>query len=107
MGYPTTRGTDYRGWSDEKVNALIANLGADPQLAEEIKKEIAEKGSSPREYLLYLTGQDPYLRNLAAKPEGERTAAEQETLDRALHLGRRLFSEAPKVYAEILDQKAS
>ena len=104
---PTNRGQDYRGWSDPDVNAIIANLGGNPKVADEIRKELAEKGASPREYQLYLTGQDPKLRNTAAKPESERTPAEKELLERGLHLGRRLYNEAPKLYAEILDKQAS
>lgn len=104
---PTDHGTDWRGWSDEDVNAIITTMGGDPKVAAEIKKEIEEKGSSPREYLLYLTGQDPKLRNTAAKPEGERTPAEQELLQRGLDLGKRLYNAVPELYADVLKKNPS
>ena len=107
IGYPTDHGVDYRGWSDHDVNAIITSLGGDPKVSDEIKAEIAKNGSSPREYLLYLTGQDSKLRNTAAKPESERTPAEQELLERATHLGKRLYNEVPKLYAEVLEKDES
>ncbi len=98
---PTDHGVDYRNWSDKDVNAIINNLGQDPKVAAEIRKEIAENGSSPREYLLYLTSADDKLRTIAEKPESERTPAEKEILERGLHLGRRLYEAAPKIYKQI------
>lgn len=103
---PTDRGVDYRNWSDDEVNAIISNIGQDPKVADSIRAEIAEKGSSPREHLLYLTSIDPKLRSIAEKPESERSPAEKELLERGLHLGKRLYNEAPKIYAKIA-KKAS
>lgn len=101
IAVPTDRGVDYRNVSDEEVNAIIRNIGADPELAEEIRKEIAENGSSPREHLLYLTSIDPKLRDVAEKPEAERTPAEKELLERGLKLGRRLYEAVPTLYEPI------
>jgi hypothetical protein len=101
ISVPSDRGTDYRNWSDDDVNAIITNIGGNPRIAEEIRKEIAETGSSPREYLLYLTSADPKLRSIAEKPESERTPAEKELLERGLHLGRRLYNAAPEIYKKI------
>ena len=102
---PTDHGVDYRNWSEHDVHDIISNIGADPKLADEIRKEIAETGSSPREHLLYLTSVDSKLRSIAEKPESERTAAEQELLERGLHLGKRLYEAAPKYYEKIFTRE--
>jgi hypothetical protein len=101
ISVPTDRGIDYRNWSNKDVNAIITNIGGDPKLLDEVRKEIAEKGFSPREYLLYLTSADNKLRSIAEKPESERTPAEKELLERGLHLGRRLYKAAPEIYKKI------
>lgn len=101
ISVPEDRGIDYRNWSDEDVNAIITNLGQDPKVADEIRKEIAEKGHSPREHLLYLTSIDNKLRSIAEKPESERTPAEKELLERGLHLGRRLYQAGPEIYKKL------
>jgi hypothetical protein len=106
ISVPSDHGVDYRNWSDEDVNALISNIGQDPKVADEVRREIAENGSSPREYLLYLTATDPKLRSIAAKPASQRTPAEAELLERGLHLGRRLYKAAPEVY-KMIAKKAS
>lgn len=103
---PSDHGIDYSKFSTDEVNAIISNLGQDPKVADSVRAEIAEKGSSPREYLLYLTSIDPKLRSIAEKPESERSPAEKELLERGLHLGRRLYEAAPKLYAKIA-KKAS
>ncbi len=103
---PTDRGIDYRNWSDHDVHAIISNIGADPKLANEIRAEIAEKGSSPREHLLYLTSVDPKLRSIVEKPESERTPAEKELLERGLHLGKRLYEAAPQYYEKIFTRES-
>lgn len=106
---PTDRGTDWRNWSDEDVNEIILNIGGDPKLLDEVRAEIAKNGSSPREYLLYLTSVDNKLRSIAEKPESERTPAEKELLERGLHLGRRLHEAVPKFYKDLIppSQQAS
>ena len=102
---PTDRGMDYRNWSDHDVYDIISNIGGNPQIADEIRAEIAEKGSSPREHLLYLTSVDPKLRSIVEKPESERTPAEKELLERGLHLGKRLYEAAPKYYEKIFTRE--
>ncbi len=102
---PTDRGMDYRNWSDHDVYDIISNIGGNPQIADEIRAEIAEKGSSPREHLLYLTSVDPKLRSIVDKPESERTPAEKELLERGLHLGKRLYEAAPKYYEKIFTRE--
>lgn len=99
---PRDRGVDYRDWSDQDVNNFIKNLGGNAAVADRIRKEIAENGSSPEEYLLYLTSADDKLRSIARKPESERTAAESELLERGLHLGRRLYNAVSEIYKPIL-----
>ena len=94
-------GTDYRNWSDKAVYDIIRNIGQDPKVADEVRKEIAETGHSDREHLLYLTSADPKLRSIAEKPESERTPAEKELLERGLHLGRRLAAAAPEIYKDV------
>lgn len=99
---PTDRGTDWKNWSDDQVNAIILSIGGDPKTIEEVRAEIAQNGSSPREHLLYLTSVDDKLRSIAEKPEKDRTPAEQELLERGLHLGKRLYNQAPEIYKDLL-----
>lgn len=106
ISVPSDRGIDYRSYTDEQVNAIISNIGQDPKIADEIRKEIAETGSSPREHLLYLTSVDAKLRSIAEKPESERTAAESELLERGLHLGKRLYDAAPDLYKKVAAKPA-
>jgi hypothetical protein len=101
ISVPSDRGIDYRNWSDEAVNAIIRNLGGEPEVIDEVRKEIAENGSSSREHLLYLTSVDSKLRDIAEKPASERTPAEAELLERGLSLGKRLYEAAPTIYKDI------
>ena len=103
---PSDRGVDYRNWSDKDVNEIIVNIGGDPKLLAEVRAEIENNGSSPREYLLYLTSVDNKLRSIAEKPESERTQAEQEVLDRGLALGKRLHEAVPKYYKDLIEPKS-
>lgn len=102
---PSDRGVDYRGWSEQAINEIITNLGADPHLADEIRAEIAANGSSAQEFQLYLTSIDSKLRDLQAIPESERTPAEQEVLERGLDLGKRLYAAAPKYYEKVFTRQ--
>ncbi len=74
-------------WGDvtdaETVQGIIANRGLHPNYVKSVKESIARGQARPYDELrLLFTADDTRLREIALKPEGQRSPAEQETLER-------------------------
>lgn len=75
-------GKTYANVDLKTVDAIMANGGLDPEFEARIKKEIAEKGSSPDENWLTFTSGDSTFRDLAALKPEELSPAQREVLAR-------------------------